>query len=252
MTEDGEAQGSRASHAIVLGCGRSGTSILGELFAGLPGYSYHSEPPFEALAGYDYGAPVAIKVPRPAMGRDCSPGLPFLVDELLAAVPEPREIFWLLRHPLDAICSLRVGIAQNWGHHPRPPDWESWLSAPLLWRCAHHWVHINGQGYEQVRHLAKLRRFEDMIRDPLGFAQGICGQVGLDAAAFEAALHAWARRVQDRDNDDFDEAECSKSYSRPDHKTKVDRWRENLSAAEVAELVPVVAEVAARFGYQLP
>jgi hypothetical protein len=252
VSQDGELQGGRASHAIVLGCGRSGTSILGELFAGLPGYSYHSEPPFEALAGIDYGAPVAIKVPKPAAGRDTSPGLPFLVDDLRAAVPEPREIFWLVRHPLDAICSLRVGIARDWGHHPRPPDWESWLTAPLPRRCAHHWVHINGLGYEQVRGSARLHRFEDMVRDPFGFAQGICGQVGLDPAACETALRAWARRVQDQDNDDFEEAECSKSYSRPDHVRKVGRWRENLSAAEVAELVPLVAEVAARFGYRLP
>ncbi len=246
MTKDGEPQGNRASHAVVLGCGRSGTSIFGELFASLPGYTYYSEPPFEDLAGYGYAAPVAVKVPRPAAG------MPFLVDELLAVVPEPREIFWLVRHPLDAICSLRVGIAQDWGHHPRPPDWESWLSQPLLRRCTHHWVHINTQGYEQVRHLAKLHRFEDMIRDPLGFAQNICGQVGLDPAACEAAVRTWARRVQDQDNDDFEEAECSKSYSRPDHARKVGRWRENLSATEVAELVPLVAEAAARFGYVLP
>jgi hypothetical protein len=65
-------------------------------------------------------------------------------------------------------------------------------------------------------------------------------------------LRAWARRVQDRDNDDFEEAECSKSYSRPDHRTKVGRWRENLSAAEVGDLAPLVAETAARFGYRLP
>ncbi len=113
MAEDGEPDDGRASHAIVLGCGRSGTSIFGELFAGLPGYSYRSEPPFEALAGYHYGTPVAIKAPKPAPGRDISPGLPFLVDELCAAVPEPRRIFWMVRHPLDAICSLRVGISKN-------------------------------------------------------------------------------------------------------------------------------------------
>jgi hypothetical protein len=244
-----EPQGKRASHAVVLGCGRSGTSIFGELFAALPGYSYHSEPPFEDLAGYDYGAPVAIKVPKPGAGCEASPGLPFLVADLCAAVPEPREIFWLVRHPLDAICSLRTGIAQNWGHHPRPPDWETWLAQPLLRRCAHHWVHINTLGYDQVRDMAKLHRFEDMIGDPLGFAKSICGQIGLDPEVCEPALRAWARRVQDEDNDDFQEAECSKSYSRPDHRNKVGRWQENLSAAEVAELVPVVAEAAARFGY---
>ncbi len=97
--------------------------------------------------------------------------------------------------------------------------------------------------------MAKLHRFEDMIGDPLGFAKSICGQIGLDPEVCEPALRAWARRVQDEDNEDFQEAECSKSYSRPDHRNKVGRWRENLSAAEVADLVPVVAETAARFGY---
>ena len=252
VSKNGELQNKRASHAIVLGCGRSGTSNFGELFAGLPSYSYYSEPPFEDLAGYGYAAPVAIKVPKPARGRPTSPGLPFLVDELCAAVPEPRQIFWLVRHPLDAICSLRVGISKNWGHHPRPPDWETWRSQPLLRRCAHHWDHINSQGYEQVRNLARLHRFEDMIDDPLAFAQEICTDVGLDPGPCDEPLRRWARRVQDQDNDDFEEAECSKSYSRPDHRTKVGRWRENLSAAEVAELAPLVAETAACFGYALP
>jgi hypothetical protein len=100
--------------------------------------------------------------------------------------------------------------------------------------------------------MARLHRFEDMIGNPLDFAQGICVQVGLDPEPCGPALRAWARRVQDEDNDDFQEAECSKPYSRSDHARKVGRWRENLSAAEIAELVPVVAEAAARFGYRLP
>lgn len=32
------------ANAAVLGCGRSGTSIFGELFAALPGFRYWSEP----------------------------------------------------------------------------------------------------------------------------------------------------------------------------------------------------------------
>ena len=53
-----------------------------------------------------------------------------------AVVPESREIFWMVRHPLDAICSPRVGISSDWGHHPRLPDWESWLTKLLLRRYA--------------------------------------------------------------------------------------------------------------------
>jgi hypothetical protein len=32
------------ANAVVLGCGRSGTSIFGELFEALPGFTYLSEP----------------------------------------------------------------------------------------------------------------------------------------------------------------------------------------------------------------
>jgi hypothetical protein len=93
---------------------------------------------------------------------------------------------------------------------------------------------------------------EDMIRDPLGFARTVFGQVGLDPASCADVPRTWARRVQDEDNDDFGEAECTEPYSRPDHRTKVGRRRENLSAAEAAELVSLVGPAAARFGYALP
>lgn len=242
----------RPAHVVVLGCGRSGTSIFGELFRHIPGYTYISEPPFGDLRGYDYTTPVAVKIPRPTAGRPVSPGLPFLVDELLAVVPEPRKIFWLVRHPLDAICSLRVGIGKNWGHHPRPPDWQSWLSEPLLRRCAHHWLHINTAGYDCVRHLAAITRFEDMILDPLGVARRTGESAGIDTSACDRQLRGWANRVQNENNEDFDEAETSKSYSRPDHATRVGRWRENLSADEAADLIPLVSSTAAQFGYALP
>jgi len=67
------------------------------------------------------------------------------------------------RHPLDTIASLRVGIAKNWGHHPKPPDWRDWLARPLVERCAHHWAYLNTVGYEAVRHLATVTRFSCMV-----------------------------------------------------------------------------------------
>lgn len=246
-----DASNEKPSHVIVLGCGRSGTSIFGELFQHIAGYTYHSEPAFSVLREIDYGSPVAIKVPRPEQGAAVSPGLPFLVDDLLGVVPEPRTLFWQVRHPLDTICSLKVGISQDWGHHPRPPDWRDWQSKPLHLQCAHHWVHINTVGYGSVEHLVSVNRFEDMIRDPVGCAVRTCRFIDLDPAECSEELNVWARRVQDENNEDFDEAECSKPYSRPDHEKKVERWRENLTSAEISELVPLVHEAAAQFGYDL-
>ncbi len=238
-------------HVIILGCGRSGTSIFGELFEHLDAYVYYSEPPFATLVDLDYTSPVAVKVPKESVGYPPTPGLSFPLETLLATVPEPRRVYWQVRHPLDTICSLRVGIAQDWGHHPRPPDWQAWLNRPLLEQCAHHWNYLNSVGFAQVAHLATVTRFEDMLADPLGFAQRIGDNVGITSSDYQSPLEAWAQRVQNTDNAQFVEAKTSQAYSRPDHRVKIGRWKENLSESEVAQIVPIVQATAKKAGYIL-
>lgn len=235
------------SNVVILGCGRSGTSIFGELLEATPGYSYFSEP-FLADLPTPAPGPIAVKVPRTPPGATPPTGSPVDLDELLALVPSPT-IFWQVRHPLDAICSLRIGISQDWGHHPRPPDWQDWLDRPLVERCAHHWAVINGDGYALVRDRAIVNRFEDMVLDPAACAATTCRLVGAGAGP---ELAAWADRVQDTNNERFVEAITSRRHSRPDHDRRIDRWRDNLSDEEVAAVVPLVAEGAAQFGYDLP
>jgi hypothetical protein len=236
------------SHAMVLGCGRSGTSILGELFDGLGAYAYASEPPFEDVVAADFSRPRAFKVPRESDAWPAPPGLSFPLDAFLDRAPGAR-IFWIVRHPLDAICSLRVGIDKDWGHHPRPPDWKDWLTRPLLDRCAHHWSYLNTAGFAQVEPVATVLRFEQMIADPTAFAHRVCDAVGLDPATTGAHLQDWAARVQNTNSAAFVEAQTSRGYSRPDHETRVGRWRENLSAENVAAVWPIVEAAANRFGY---
>lgn len=238
------------AHVLILGCGRSGTSIFGELFQQLPGYSYHSEPPFADLIRLDYTRPQAVKVPRESPDYPAPPGLSFPLETLFEVMPPPRQIFWQVRHPLDTIASLKVGISRNWGHHPRPPDWEQWVSAPLVARCAHHWQCLNSVGFQQLADLAVISRFEDMLADSLAFARRISRQVGLDPTSLEPALQQWAQRVQNSNNEQFVEAETSRPYSTRDHQVRVGRWRENLSPEEVELIWPMVEDTARVFGYE--
>jgi hypothetical protein len=239
----------RNKHVLILGCGRSGTSIFGEFFEHLPAYTYYSEPLFERLKSLNYSSPVAIKVPKESPNFPSSPGLSFPLDELFRAFPEPRQLYWQIRHPLDTICSLRVGIAENWGHHPKPPDWQDWLSRPLLERCAHHWNYINAIGFTQVAQWVKLTRFEDMIQNPVGFAYNICEDVGIDTNIHKHDIQQWAQRVQNTNNPHFVEAKISRPYSRPDHQVRIGRWKENLSEAEIERVLPIIRETAAKFDY---
>lgn len=125
------------ANVLILGCGRSGTSIFGELFDHLSGYTYYSEPDFDSIIETPFDQPVAIKVPRESSRLESTTGLSFPLGLMLDTIPEPRMIYWQVRHPLDAIASLRTGISKNWGHHPRPPDWQDWQHRPLVDQCAH-------------------------------------------------------------------------------------------------------------------
>jgi len=234
---------------LILGCGRSGTSIFGELFGSLSGYEYLSEPPFsEVISRIDEG--VAIKVPTESVGFASDPGLSFPFKTLLEVSPTTR-VFWIVRHPLDAICSLRIGIGQDWMHHPRPLDWQEWLDRPLIERCAHHWNYINSFGYDAVRDLATLVRFEDMIEAPLQFAEAAVIAGGSDPLDHQRSIKQWAARVQDTNNEQFIEAHTSRRHSRPDHSVRVGRWQENLSAQEVSVVVSMVSKTNERYGYDL-
>ena len=238
-------------HVIILGCGRSGTSIFGELFEHLAPYTYYSEPDFDDLLQFDYSRPVAVKVPRENADYPATPGLSFPLAKLMAKIPEPKSFYWQIRHPLDAVCSLRVGISKNWGHHPKPPDWQDWLERSLIERCSHHWNYINSLGYKQVSSLARVKYFEEMIRSPRGFANEVCREIGLDIRIHDPDLNAWASRVQNTNNEHFVEAKTSRHYSRADHRTRIDRWKENLSNEEVNSSIHIVYNTAKQFGYSL-
>ncbi len=234
----------------ILGCGRSGTSILGELFQDTRAYTYLSEPPLEAVYQLKFKDPVAVKMPKPG-SLPASPGLPFLWPDVKQVFPEDTLWIWQVRHPLDTICSLKVGIEQNWGHHPRPPDWKDWLDHSLLERCAHHWNYLNTVGYDQVRNAVTVNKFEDMINDPLETARKLLSATGMHTMDYQWQIQQWASRVQNTNNSLFIEAQCSMDYSRNDHQTRVDRWRENLSLEQARALKPLIEEGARRFSYDL-
>lgn len=239
-------------NVAILGCGRSGTSIFCELFDAFAPYTAWSEPFLSELpdgtADHATNA-VAVKVPRTPPGARPPTGCSVSFDDLTAALGPDVVVFWQIRHPLDAIASLRPGIDDNWGHHPRPPDWEEWLDRSLIERCAHHWAVINGAGFEHVAARATVMRFEDLIADPTSFALAVAERIGVDAAPSDPLLAAWIDRVQDTNNERFVEAMTSRRRSRPDHERRVGRWRENLTSADVDAVWPIVAEVAARHGY---
>ncbi|GJM30576.1 MAG: hypothetical protein DHS20C17_32110 [Cyclobacteriaceae bacterium] len=222
------------------------------MFQSIPGYQYYSEPEWPDFKNIDFTNTVAIKVPRVAPGTDPSSGLPFDLEQFYNHFPPSGIIFWQVRHPLDTVCSLRVGIAKSWGHHPQPHNYREWLNRPLVEQCAYHWNYINTRGFTRVEEVAKINKFEDMICDPFNVACRQLVLAGVDIDKHRKQIQKWASRVQDVNNAEFVEAHCSRAYSRNDHSRKVGRWRENLSASEVSGIKPIIQPGARNFDYILP
>ena len=238
-------------NVLILGCGRSGTSIFGEFFKHLSAYNYYSEPYFDEMLQWDFKKPVAVKVPRESKQFSADNGLSFPLNKLLELIPVSNQFYWQVRNPLDAICSLKVGISKNWGHHPQPPDWRNWLEKPLIVQCAYHWNYINTIGFSQVKGIVKITRFEDMLHDPKSFASSICKDISLNEAGFRDEIESWTKKVHNEDHPDYQEAETSKPYSTDDHRVKIGRWKENMTEKELNLIKPMIKDTASKFGYYL-
>jgi hypothetical protein len=102
-----------------------------------------------------------------------------------------------------------------------------------------------------VKHLVKIKHFEDLILNPLPFAQTICEELGVDQDMYLQEIQAWSNRVQNSNNAQFIEAKTSSAYSTQDHSVRVERWRENMTSEEYEWVKPMVVDTAARFGYEL-
>lgn len=243
----------RPRHVVILGSGRSGSSILGELFESLAAYDYRFEPSMAELGTIDYGArPVAIKVPKDDRARSprFSPGLPFDLGELLDTVPEPRALVWIVRHPLDAVCSLRPGVAADWAHNPRPPDYERWLDRPLVERCARHWAYVNGPGHDTVGHLAEVVRYEDLVFEPVRTGMRVLARAGVGRRAASDAVARWAATVGNDKGAGAYEARRQDWLSGANRR-RVGRWQSELDTADVERIRPILGSVPAKFGYKL-
>jgi len=121
--------------------------------------------------------------------------------------------FWIVRRPLDAICSFIVGIRQERKHHPCPPDWKTWQDKSLIERCAHHWHYINSVGFDSGKEIPTLVRFEDMMQAPRQFAKMAPTPIGVDPSAHQNTLEQWAGSAQDTNNTQFVEAQTSRGHT---------------------------------------
>jgi hypothetical protein len=251
--------------ALIVGCARSGTSILGELIAAHPAVRYVFEP-HQVWEGAGPGvddshrltARHAIKSIRSsirdwaraeqdgALLLEKTPRNALRVPFLRAVLPEAR-IIHIVRDGRDVACSLLPGIGGSEWHHLRPPSWRRLLANETgVVRCARAWkeiVEIALDDLDGVPHLAI--RYEDLVAQPRVELVKILRYLDLD---HRAEVDEFAARIQDRTAGSY-AARHQDVWYRPDHTTRIGRWRENMTALEQEIVGDILNTLLRRLGY---
>lgn len=256
--------------AFVVGCARSGTSILGELLAAHPQVDYLFEVnKIWCCAGEpsdgshrlsaDAATRRVCRMLRRAFRRQSRPGAGLIVEKsprnalripfLRAAFPHAK-IIHIIRDGRDTACSLVPGMASGKWMHLRPPDWRQ-IEAKYhgVLRCAVAWesiIQIALADLEQTNHLEV--RYERLVTDPLNVADELLAFLELPCAP---SVREFAQRIQDRTAGSY-QARFQTQWYRPDHQVRIGRWRENLTPAQQAAIHSLIGPTLTRLGYDVP
>lgn len=225
---------------LVDGCPRSGTSITGELLRDHPNCLRYAFEEWWPFSGVSLATPDTVaKTPK---HQDAPLGLAYDIDSL----PD-GPVIWVIRHPLDTICSLRPVMEERWAYRPIPDPPVTWWE-----RGARLWALINGIGYARLStrrpdHISV--RYEDLIANPHATARRILDYVGWP---YDDTSEAWANRVSDSP-EDGGHADFQTFWSErgPKHDIRVGRWKHELTPKQVADIERIVSSVAYGERYDL-
>lgn len=254
--------------ALIMGCARSGTSILGELIASHPAVKYKHE----AHAIWDraglgenashrltqtHATPEVQRIIRKkfteAQGEaaffvEKCPRSVLRVPFIRAVFPEARLIH-LVRDGRDVACSMLPGIGGAEWRHLKPPAWQELMRVESgIMRCAHAWraiMEIAQQDLAQTPHF--MLRYEDLVRDSERQARALFEFLELP---FAPEVAAFCMNIQNEVASSY-HAQKQVKWFREDHAVRIGRWRENMSPHEATRVETLLRPLLLQFGYSV-
>jgi glycosyltransferase involved in cell wall biosynthesis len=253
-------------YTFIVGCARSGTSILGELIASNPNVKYI----FEASNIWELGGmgeneshrltaqhatkPVKRQIREWFEKQAGDAGI--LVEKSprnSLRVPYVKEIFpeakfiSIVRDGRDVACSMVPGCGGSEWNHLKPPSWQEYFknySGAI--RCAHVWKQVLEITLEDLPKVPHLQiRYEDLLASPQSIAKAIFDFMG-------AGLHPdtveFCQKITSSTSSSY-HAKHQDHWYRDDHSIRVGRWRENLSDGEEKIITPLLEPLLTTFGY---
>lgn len=255
-------------NAFIVGVARSGTSILGELIAAHPAVHYL----FEALQVWEVGGaganashrltaehatPQAAESVRAWFTRHEQPGQLLLeknprnvlrIPYLKAIFPEAR-IIHIVRDGRDAACSMVPGCGGEKWQHLKPPSWRTYFADHTgAVRCAYAWQEAIDIALRDLAPLPHLQlHYEALLAQPAQTLDQILQFLELDPSA---ETTDFLSRLQDDTAGSY-QAQAQEVWFRDDHQVRIGRYKENLSAEELAEINGFLGPTLTTLGYPI-
>lgn len=256
--------------AFVIGCARSGTSILGELLAAHPEVEYlfeankiwscagqRSDGSHRLLA--DAANPGVCRQLQREIRRRMRREAALVVEKcprntlripfLRQAFPKAKLIH-IIRDGRDTACSLVPGMASGEWLHLRPPGWqEIETTYDGVLRCAVAWQSIVQIALADLQGMDHLEvRYERLVADPVSVSEDLLAFLELPSSPL---VRQFARRIQDRTAGSY-QARFQTKWYRPDHDVRIGRWRKNLTLQQQDTIHALIGPTLARLGYEVP
>ena len=249
--------------AFVVGCARSGTSILGELLRAHPRVMYvYEEPIWRQFAETDHHAVTIHDIPdkhklklrrwmkmykrKNKIVIEKNPRHIVRVPFIKSLFPEAKLIH-IVRDGRDVSCSLKSGLCGKTWAHVKPPRWrEIEANYEGVVRCAHAWkdiMEIASKDLEKYEHLQV--KYEDLVTDTVGQAKRIFDYLGYPLSD---KVVEFADKIQDEMSGSY-VASNQRRWYKNDHKVRIGRWKENMTAEEQEEVEVILRPMLDYYGY---
>jgi len=253
--------------ALIMGCARSGTSILGELIAAHPEVKYkHEAHAIWDKAGLgeneshrltvEHATPTVRRLIRKRFAEEQGEAA-MLVEKCprsVLRIPFIREVFpearliHIIRDGRDVACSMLPGIGGDEWRHLKPPSWQRLMNEYRgIVRCAQAWkeiMEIALADLEGVPHFSL--HYEELVTTPVEVARRLLRF--LDLNEHQNVLE-FCQNIQNATADSY-HAQKQVKWFRDDHNVRVGRWRENLSDDEAREVEVLLLPLLNKLGYK--
>ena len=264
------------SPVFLVGCARSGTSILGEVLDSHPRVKYLFEvnPIWKRLFGDRKDDRLAVMA---AEGREAIQQLQSEVSDIIVGEPpgtilvdkNPKHtlriafldqafpacrVIHIIRDGRDTIASLMFrNRAREWGHL-KIPGWADLLSQyPEKNHCrsAHQWRDSVRIAREESKLLLPDRylevRFEDLVLNSQAAVENVLNFVGLEMTD---EVKQATTKIQDETAGSY-HAKRQVRHFVDNHTRRVGRYNENLSAEQLREIMEICGDLMEELGYDV-